>query len=122
MASTSATTDGKYICYYDTCPQPPSPPFAHGDCCSGCGTQYCSPNSGRCYSTKAKDYYNTCPSPPSPPASGGCTAVGQDMWATGTKLACCPGSRMRVEECLVDGKYICYYDTCPQGWQVHLLL
>eukprot|EP00929_Paragymnodinium_shiwhaense_P055891 TRINITY_DN2797_c0_g1_i2.p1 TRINITY_DN2797_c0_g1~~TRINITY_DN2797_c0_g1_i2.p1 ORF type:complete len:842 (-),score=117.31 TRINITY_DN2797_c0_g1_i2:414-2939(-) len=30
-------------------------------CCSGCaGKPYCSPNSGSCYSSKAKDYYASC--------------------------------------------------------------
>jgi len=72
-------------------------------CCYGCSGRapYCSPQSGTCYTTKAKDYYLSC---------GGCTAEGQDMYVTGKKLDCCSG----ISECLVDGKYICMQNTCPQ--------
>eukprot|EP00441_Pelagodinium_beii_P042678 CAMPEP_0197630432 /NCGR_PEP_ID=MMETSP1338-20131121/7919_1 /TAXON_ID=43686 ORGANISM="Pelagodinium beii, Strain RCC1491" /NCGR_SAMPLE_ID=MMETSP1338 /ASSEMBLY_ACC=CAM_ASM_000754 /LENGTH=245 /DNA_ID=CAMNT_0043201645 /DNA_START=87 /DNA_END=821 /DNA_ORIENTATION=- len=86
-----------------TAPQPaPAPPPAHGNCCSGCygyvTSPYCSPNSGTCYESKAKDYYQTC-----------CTPVGQDMWASGAKVSCCsiPAGPTNSRECLVDGKYMC---------------
>mmetsp|Transcript_30640 Transcript_30640/g.55572 ORF Transcript_30640/g.55572 Transcript_30640/m.55572 type:complete len:172 (+) Transcript_30640:68-583(+) len=34
--------------------------YAHSDCCNSCSTEYCSPQSGSCYSTLAKSYYLTC--------------------------------------------------------------
>ena len=34
--------------------------WAHSGCCSGCGTSFCSPQSGTCYDQKGKNYYLEC--------------------------------------------------------------
>ena len=34
--------------------------WQHAGCCSGCGTAFCSPNSGTCYNQKGKYYYLEC--------------------------------------------------------------
>jgi len=57
--------DGKYMCMEYQCPPAPSPPAHHGNyydyeaCCNWCHS-FCSPNSGSCYDTMAKDYYLWC--------------------------------------------------------------
>merc|ERR1712048_1325025 len=66
--------------YYATCavdqtsatePESTEAP-AGGACCGNCGGAFpfCSPNSGNCYGSKAKDYYETCAVAPCPASQG----------------------------------------------------
>ncbi|CAE8605090.1 unnamed protein product [Polarella glacialis] len=76
------------------------------ECCAGCDGGFCSPGSGSCYATQAKDYYESCsqpsPSPapvpttttqPSPsPAPVPTTTTAATTPAPGGELApCCAG-------------------------------
>merc|ERR1712048_194980 len=89
-------------------------------CCGGCGggQNFCSPRSGTCYETKAKNYYAECPaSEPVPsPAPG---LIAEDEPFSPENLSCCGGCS--------GGKHFCsprsgncyqtkakeYYAECP---------
>ena len=60
--------------------------WPHASCCSGCGTAFCSPNSGTCYDYKDKYYYLECRSQDNTNANSNCCRF------CGGSAFCSPGS------------------------------
>merc|ERR1719424_1719788 len=106
-------------------------------CCSGCGggKDFCSPHSGTCYATKAKDYYAECrvaeemsapalpapavsvppaPAPTSAPACcAGCSG-GKNFCST--KSGTCYFSKAKDYYAECPARPPCEGEDCPMGW------
>jgi len=80
-------------------PAPPSSSYPYEDCCDGCHSNYCSPQSAGCYDTKAKSYYLTCEAASSYPYPDCCDGCSSDYCSP--ESGSCYGSQAKS-----------YYLTC----------